>query len=378
MRIILSFILAAVLTGCAGTMDALNPKPIRPNVGDSFNAVNKMSNDAGTGDLVDISASLDLSERRTYTGTPMDVYGARKKDPKYDPYKFYRAFQRNFIDHSILQPYTPKSDIFVFRQDKLVLISADGTSLANDMQSLIEDDKRRAYYGADFDLANKIHADYGAWATKEDMANLHALKVNDLSELDAAEAELRNYKELYRSADAGDLFRYLVDRAVSNSKHITIAQAAQIRKAEEEKAAKFAAQEAERQRVKAEAQAAKERAEHAKEYPFEAVLTCTPSYNDRFPATFCFSVGDNHGHMTKTELELTNGKEYHMYSGVDVRLAGQQTDEGLIIPLRNHFELIAQNANDNGLLSVVIRDTKTHKVVFQKSASKYGVVKVRN
>ncbi|HEY5994020.1 MAG TPA: hypothetical protein VIU46_05395 [Gallionellaceae bacterium] len=253
MRIVLSLAIAVLLTGCAGTMDALNPKPIQPKIGDTFDAVNKMSNEAGTGDLVDITAGAlsVLSQKRSYTGTPMDVYGSRQNDPAYDPYKFYRAFQRNFIDHTILQPQTAKSDVFVFRQDKLVLISQGGDSFPNEMKTLAEDGKRRDFYGADFDLANKIHADYGAWASKQDMANLHALKVNDVNELNAAEAELKNYSELYRSTDAGDLFRYLVDRAVSSSKHISIAQAAQMRKVEEDKAAKQREQEAQQREKEA-------------------------------------------------------------------------------------------------------------------------------
>ena len=354
MKLLFSIVAMLLLVGCA----SLVPHQIHPDLGEDFNSVNKKSNDAGTGDLVDISSSI-------------------KGNQGYDNYTFYRAFQRNFIDHSLLQPYNPLSDILVFKQDKLVLISRDGNTLAKDIAPLKEKDRQLTYYGADYDLAIKYSKDFGVLPTRENISQMQAYGVKSISDLDAAEEDFKKYSYLYNKLE---LTTYLQDKATAKGKTRTIDQAAQARKAGEERAAQQREKEAARERAVAEANAARNRAEHAKEYPFEAVISCGGMAGSQ--TALCF-VGE---HDVNTELELTNGEQYHMYQAFDVNTLVREilaqgtsdTNEGLVIPLRKHFSLKVQNAQANMLLTVVIRDTKTHKVVFQKSAAHFSSIAVKN
>ncbi len=212
--------------------------------------------------------------------------------------------------------------------------------------------------------------------------------ISDSAGFKQLKAEFESNQSIYGSRVAVDsMLQYLQDKATATSKNQTVAQVVQDRKAEEEKSARLAAEDAareraraDRQRAEAEVEAARQRVQRAKEYPFEAVLSCGGMSGSQ--TALCF-VGE---HDVNTELELTNGKEYHMWQAFNVNnlvreILAQQTEdtrEGLVIPLRKHFSLKVQNASNNFLLSVVIRDVKTHEVKFQKSAAKFGIISVGN
>jgi TPR repeat protein len=125
--------------------------------------------------------------------------------------------------------------------------------------------------------------------------------------------------------------------------------------------------------------AEKASAEFAKEYPYEAVISCDFSGGHTMTIT-CFTGGGTNyrSRPPTTELEVQNGQDYKMYKAQDVMRAGKENAEGLIIPLRQNYKITAQNASDFALLTVKIRDTKTKKVTFIKSVAEYGVVKVGN
>lgn len=113
----------------------------------------------------------------------------------------------------------------------------------------------------------------------------------------------------------------------------------------------------------------------AKEFPYEAVIRC--EFNGSHSnVVVCFMGSGASG----TELELTNGDAYKMYKAYELQNnnVGTETREGFIIPLRKNFSLIAQNSSKSMTLNVVIRNTATKQKLFEKSASQYGVISVKN
>jgi hypothetical protein len=48
----------------------------------------------------------------------------------------------------------------------------------------------------------------------------------------------------------------------------------------------------------------------------------------------------------------------------------------LIINLREHFELSIQNSSSFAILNLKIKNRKTQEVLFEKSASTYGTIRV--
>ena len=62
----------------------------------------------------------------------------------------------------------------------------------------------------------------------------------------------------------------------------------------------------------------------------------------------------------------------------EVRQLGNQTAEGLVIPLRSNFKIQMQNVDDTLVLSVKVVSNATGRVVFTKSAAMYGVIILDN
>jgi hypothetical protein len=117
------------------------------------------------------------------------------------------------------------------------------------------------------------------------------------------------------------------------------------------------------------AQAEKERLEYAKEFPFYAVVTC--GGGGSFHAAICFSG------RTETELELRNGSFYKMYTSMDIWQM-RQSAAGLSFDLRNKFELKMQNSDDSLILNLKVYNRATNQIVFEKSAARFGVIRVSN
>lgn len=113
------------------------------------------------------------------------------------------------------------------------------------------------------------------------------------------------------------------------------------------------------------------REKFAKQYPFEAILSCGIN-GEHLNISACF-IGSKYG--AETELELKNGNIYNMYKSHQITSAGKETRAGLVIPIRKVYEIKAQNSSQDLLLDLKIMDRKTGKVIYQKSASQYGVVR---
>ncbi len=105
----------------------------------------------------------------------------------------------------------------------------------------------------------------------------------------------------------------------------------------------------------------------AKDYPFYAVITC----GQHFPVYGCFAGNVN------TELELRNGNEYKMYTVQDI-MGIPQNQNGIMFNLRNKFELKMQNSSDNLILNLKIYNRANNSISFEKSASRFGVIRVSN
>jgi flagellar biosynthesis GTPase FlhF len=116
------------------------------------------------------------------------------------------------------------------------------------------------------------------------------------------------------------------------------------------------------------AQEEKQRLEYAKEFPFYAVITC----GNNFPVHACFS-GD-----VRTEIELRNGNAYKMYTLVDIMQIRPNQQRGITFDLRNNFELKMQNSQDSLILNLKVYNRATQQIVYEKSAARFGVIRISN
>ena len=129
---------------------------------------------------------------------------------------------------------------------------------------------------------------------------------------------------------------------------------------------------AEDERLKSEAA---ERARIAREFPFYAVISCGIG-SGHMTITACFS-GD-YG-----SLEIRNGSEYGLYKIVQIanRMIPNSNEqgEGLIVNLRNNFEINARNGESkNIILGVKIIQRNTGNIVFQKQVDNFGSIRIKN
>jgi hypothetical protein len=110
----------------------------------------------------------------------------------------------------------------------------------------------------------------------------------------------------------------------------------------------------------------------AKAYPYVALVSCTFGPNGaRLEA--CMSDSG-----LETELELRNGPDYKLYKMYEINQAGRWNGEAFEIDLRPSFSLKTQNASNSLVMNLVIKDRRNGKVVFQKSASRFGVLAAKN
>ena len=186
--------------------------------------------------------------------------------------------------------------------------------------------------------------------------------IRDKAAFDRAVEEMRAAKYGDGSA-VSDVLAYLDDKAAAAEKRG--ATAVSIRDE------RVRAQRAEAERRAQEEQ--RRRAEYAKEFPYTATISC--GMNDRHINVMACMSGSG---SLKTQLELNNGSQYKMYQPWEMNQAGRETSEGVVIPLRSDFKLKIQNVHDTLILSVKIVANANGRVVFNKSASRFGVILVDN
>lgn len=206
------------------------------------------------------------------------------------------------------------------------------------------------------------HADYAASqfagsidASADQAKALAAQGISTKAQFDQAVADMKATK-YGTGSSAGEVLAYLTDKQAAPKGQTAL----------------FVKQERERKdRAAAEQQQAEERkrqAEHAREFPYTATLSCGMN-GQHYNLFACFS-----GKYTKTQLELRNGTQYKMYQAWEVGQAGRNTNEGMVIPLRANFAIKAQNVDETLLLSLKVKETATGRTLYEKSAGRFGVV----
>ncbi|MEQ1883705.1 MAG: tetratricopeptide repeat protein [Bryobacteraceae bacterium] len=105
---------------------------------------------------------------------------------------------------------------------------------------------------------------------------------------------------------------------------------------------------------------------------YEAILTCGMSGGAHLNIMACFTQMHGGG----TDLELRNGDKYGLYKVYNLRSLGREDRDGLHIMLEPSFAIKAQNASDSLILGLVIKDSSNGKVVFQRQASQFSVIRV--
>ena len=116
---------------------------------------------------------------------------------------------------------------------------------------------------------------------------------------------------------------------------------------------------------------------YANEYPYEAIIKCGVR-GSHSSLVNCFTGGGKYG--VNTSLEIKNGSSYKMYKNIEMMGNAnlQDTSKGVFIPLKKNFNITAQNASDVLTLTVTVRDYLTKKTLFEKSAAKFGAIKIKN
>ena len=160
--------------------------------------------------------------------------------------------------------------------------------------------------------------------------------------------------------DIATLLIYLEDKNEAKKKNISVVAQKNARLAAEKKAQD---EELARQR--------KQAAEYAKNYPYEAVLSC--GFNGQhINIAACFS-GSQYG--VDTELEINNGGAYKMYKPWELQQAGREVyGQGVTISMKKNFLIKAQNTSDTLLLGLKIKEVSTGRVIYEKSVGRFGVV----
>lgn len=153
--------------------------------------------------------------------------------------------------------------------------------------------------------------------------------------------------------------QYLDDLDVARTLGISVLQAREQRRVEEQRRAEL---EAERR------QAARSRLE--RDFPYHAVLSCELQGAHTTIAA-CFAGGRL---AAATTLELVNGDDYRLYAVHELDRAGRERRDGLHIPLRNQFRIQAQNSSPDLLLTLTVYERATGKAVSRRSVQQYGVV----
>ena len=277
----------------------------------------------------------------------------------------YRSMDDFYVEH---QKEPSKCNVFFDFPNNLktlmIALERDRKGVAFEINTLMPTDEMREEWaksqGYESLAASEFAAQIRGNATS--LKNLAEKGIRDKPGFDRVAEEMRSAK--YSDSTAvGDVLTFLNDKAAAAEKRG--ATAVSIR---DERAATL--------RVEAERRAQEEqrrRAEYAKEFPYTATISC--GINDRHINIMACMSGRS---SVKSQLELTNGKQYKMYQQWEVSQLGNQTAEGLVIPLRSNFKIKMQNVDNTLLLSVKVVSNATGRVVFTKSAAMYGVIILDN
>jgi hypothetical protein len=215
---------------------------------------------------------------------------------------------------------------------------------------------------ADLELARTLGSGNGASAPQ--LADLRKFGVDNKAAFDTAVGRM-SQSGYDKAADpaASRLLQFLADEGDGRKAGQTALQyrtAANAKAAAERKAREEAEQRA--------------REELAKQFPYEAVISCGTGSHINILA--CFAGGSR---GVDTELKLTNGDQSGMYKAYNFNQSGGREEaDGYHINLRKNFSLVAQNASDILILAVKVTDRQTGKVVYQNQAAHFGVISVRN
>lgn len=101
--------------------------------------------------------------------------------------------------------------------------------------------------------------------------------------------------------------------------------------------------------------------------PYTAMISCGMN-GQNYNVLACFK---------DTELKISTAAGGKLYKVYNLSQAGTMTQQGLQIPLPEHFELKAQNSQSTLVMTVLIKDS-SGKVVFSDEQGHWGVVSVRN
>lgn len=105
------------------------------------------------------------------------------------------------------------------------------------------------------------------------------------------------------------------------------------------------------------------------EFPYKAVIRCGQAWMN---ADMC---------LIRSVIELKNGNDYGMFKHLDIvtgRGPGKQTRDGYVIELRQTFELALQNSSEHELLNVKVFDQASGAKLFEKSATQFDYIYVKN
>jgi hypothetical protein len=107
----------------------------------------------------------------------------------------------------------------------------------------------------------------------------------------------------------------------------------------------------------------------AKEFPYEAVLTC--GMPDHINILACFAKS---GYGVDTELTLRNGNSTNMYKAYNLLNTGVEQRDGFHIDLRPGSALTAQNAHKTLILGLKVYDRRTGKLLMGNQVAQFGMV----
>ncbi len=242
--VVLILVLAFVCADAnAGLLDCFNPKPVTPRIGEDFDNVNKASQDLCSGPLVKLTGVEGINFKNANVNDT-------QIDHRFDRYEIYG--KNSDLDSQTGQFRWSGAELFVFKDKKLVL-NTSTTQFRKDAELMLEKEKQKEDYGADYDVAIKYSRDFGILPSMDTINELHKYKVNNVNDLAAAEAEFQKYSpRLYRNLQ---LTTYLQDRETATQKSESIEQAAKDRTTEEEK------RKAEHEKVEEQRRAEQEKAE---------------------------------------------------------------------------------------------------------------------
>lgn len=264
--------------------------------------------------------------------------------------------QGNLISKAM---FDPKKDVYYIVKNGALVKTADSEYELDKFVNNSQEMQRLGFTSqADYEYGKSI----GANASQ--VKQLQKYNINNYLDYQKAKEDFGSNKSLYNNQETPNVIvQFVIDKNNAKAQGKSIAQVVQARQAEQARLIK--------QRQDDEA---RRQAEKAREFPYEAIFTCGMGGN-HINIMACFVAS---GYSAKTQLEIRNGQQYGMYQGWELNGVGTETRNGFVIPLRNNFSIVAQNSDDTLILNLVVRNTETGNILFTKSASKYGVISVRN